>query len=67
MLQPVDESGHDARTSHAERMTKSNRTPMNVEPVHRNAEMLGRRNHLGGKCFVDFCQVNLVDGQTGTL
>ena len=66
-LQSVDEGGHDARTGHAERVTKSDGAAMHVELVVIDTQVFGRRNHLRGKRFVDFHQIDVVDGHASTL
>ena len=46
-------------------MTEGDRTAVHVQLVHRNPEMLRRRNHLCRKSLVDLHEVDLIDGQSG--
>ena len=60
VLQTIDERGHDARASHAEWMTECDCPTVHVELVHRDTDVLGRRNHLRSECLVDFEEVDLL-------
>ena len=41
------------------------RAAVHVELLHRDAEVLGRRDHLRGERLVDLDEVDLVDGHAG--
>ena len=61
MLQAVDQRRHDASTRHAERMTERDRATVHVQLVHRDAEVLRRRNHLRRERFVDLDEIDVVN------
>ena len=65
VLQAVDQRGHDAGAGHAERVTEGDGAAVDVELVHRDAEVLGRRDDLGGERLVDLDQVDVVDRHAG--
>ena len=59
--------GHDAGAGHAERVAEGDRAAVHVELVPRDAEVLGRRDHLRGERLVDLDEVDVVDRHAGPL
>ncbi len=53
--------GHDAGAGHAERVAERDRAAVDVELLARDAEVLGRRDHLRGERLVDLDEVDVVD------
>ena len=65
VAQAVDQGGHDAGAGHAERVADGDGAAVDVELVPRDAEVLGRRDDLGGERLVDLDEVDVVDGHAG--
>ena len=45
-------------------MTNRDRTAVDIELLHWDAEAIATVNDLHGECFVEFPQVDIVNGQT---
>ena len=63
----VNECRHDSRAAAAEGVTEGNGATVNVELRGIDAELSNASNNLGSKGLVQFHQIDLVDGQTGSL
>src|SRR6266700_7834236 len=60
-LEAVEQRGHDAGTGHSVGVPQGDRSAVDIELLPRDPQVPGRRDHLGGKVFVDFIQVDVVD------
>ena len=63
VLEAVEQGAHDARPGHAEGVAQSDRAAVGVELVVVDAQLVGRRQHLGGEGLVDLPVVDVVHGQ----
>ena len=61
----MDQRAHDAGAGHAERVAEGDAAATGVELVPADAEVLGRRDDLGGERLVDLDEVDVVDGHAG--
>ena len=66
-MKAVDEGGHDACAGHAEGVTNGDRSAVDVELFLGDSEFVCRSQHLHGERFVDFEEVDVVDGQVGAI
>ena len=63
----MDQGRQHARAAAAERMAESDGATVDVELVHVDAELASTGEHLRGKRFIQFDQVDLFDAQAGAL
>src|SRR5439155_9887510 len=66
-LELVKERDDNSRTGSTDRMTQRNRAPVDVQPIARNRHVLQDSEHLRGERFVQLDEIEIVDGEAGTL